>query len=462
MAASADSRWYVEHTALIYSTLKWSILGSCSGICVGLATRGFLTALRWSSSGVKRLMEGGLPYYYCLPLALPLCVFMIRTFAPSAKGHGTEAVIAAVHENYGKVDWRVAPIKLAATILTIAFGGSVGKEGPCAQIGAALTSLLADILRLGDDDRRRLVICGISAAFAAVFGSPVAGAIFGIEVLYIGRIEYPVLLPCLIAGITSHLVCGHIAPTPYVNEISGRLGQPQLIMLAVAFGSLCGLVALALIKSLKMVEQALERFADHPYLTAFCGGLALILLYRLCGSAAAGLGTTAIGAALQGAAPALMLAFAIKILATSLTLEVGGSGGIITPLFYIGATFGAAFAHILHLPVGLFAAFGFVSVAAAGANTPLALSVMAVSMLPQSVGVYAALSACTAYLLVGHRSVYASQMLGVVKSSGLVVTLGAPVGGLTRRKIKIQPGSATERILRFGNQHAVLLRRKNR
>src|SRR4029077_4042486 len=109
----------------------------------------------------------------------------IRTFSADARGHGTEAVIAAVHQRSGRVDWLVAPVKLGATVLTRAFGGSVGREGRAAQIGAPLTSLFADILRLRDEDRRRLVICGISARLAAGFGTAVSGALFGREVLYL-------------------------------------------------------------------------------------------------------------------------------------------------------------------------------------------------------------------------------------------------------------------------------------
>ena len=151
----------------------------------------------------------------------PLCVWLIRTFAPDARGHGTEAVIAAVHQRSGRIDWLVAPVKLGATVVTLAFGGSVGKEGPAAQIGAALTSLFADILRLSDEDRRRLVICGISAGFAAVFGTPVSGALFGIEVLYLGRIDYTVIFPALVAGIVGHLACGVRPPFPALQEAFG-------------------------------------------------------------------------------------------------------------------------------------------------------------------------------------------------------------------------------------------------
>ena len=111
---------------------------------------------RRAGQATRVLAIGGFGAFIWLPLALPLCVWIIRTFAEDARGHGTEAVIAAVHEQSGRIDWLVAPVKLTATVVTLAFGGSVGKEGPAAQIGASLTSLFADMLRLSDDDRRRL------------------------------------------------------------------------------------------------------------------------------------------------------------------------------------------------------------------------------------------------------------------------------------------------------------------
>src|SRR6516164_5080357 len=159
---SDESRWYTEHTALLISTLKWAVLGAAAGVCVGLGTRAFLWSLDRSGVWARAITPGRVSPHVLLPIALPLCVWIIRTFAADARGHGTEAVIAAVHRRSGRVDWLVAPVKLAATVVTLAFGGSVGKEGPAAQIGAALTSLFADLLRLRDEDRRRLVICGLS------------------------------------------------------------------------------------------------------------------------------------------------------------------------------------------------------------------------------------------------------------------------------------------------------------
>jgi H+/Cl- antiporter ClcA len=443
-----ESRWYTEHAALLISTLKWSLLGAVAGVCVGGATRGFLWSLAAAGGLVQRLHLGPVPSYALLLAALPASVWLIRTFAPTARGHGTEAVIAAIHRESGKVDWRVAPVKLLATVITLAFGGSVGKEGPCAQIGAAITSLFADILKLSPEDRRRLVICGVGAGFAGVFGTPISGALFGIEVLYLGRIEYAVLFPCVVAGIVSHLVCGVAPPVPVLHESLAALGRTELVLLSIAFGGICGLIALTLIETMRATEKLVRRFERHPYLVAVTGGALLAVFYFVFGDAYAGLGVSTIDRAMSGIFQLALLSFLLKIVATTVTLETGGSGGIVTPLFFIGATAGAAFARLLHLPIGAFSAFGFVAVLAAAANTPIAAMVMGIELLPGPVGVYAALAAGSAFLLVGHRSVYASQKIGLSKSAGLDVTLDIAVGDLTRSGMSIRQGSLTERVHR--------------
>ncbi len=447
-----ETRWYTEHAALVISTLKWAVLGAAAGLCVGFGTRAFLWALTASGLWVRRVTPGGVHPVWLLPLALPVCVFLIRVFAPTARGHGTEAVIAAIHRESGRIPWKVAPIKLLATVVTLAFGGSVGKEGPCAQIGAAIASLFADILRLNDSDRRRLVICGIGGGFAAVFGTPISGAIFGIEVLYLGRIEYAVLFPCLVSGIVAHLVCGVQAPVPALHEGLGGLGKSELVGLSIVFGAVFGLVALLLIEAMRGVERGLRRFEHHPYLVAAGGGVFLAAFYSLVGDAYAGLGVATIESALAATGTIAVLAFLWKIVATAVTLETGGSGGIVTPLFFIGATSGAALAHLLHLPTGLFAAFGFVSVVAAAANTPIAAAIMGIELLPRDVGVYAALAAGTAFLLVGHRSVYASQKIGLSKSAGLDVRMDVAIGDLTRSQVQVRPGSLVDRAQRAGSR----------
>jgi H+/Cl- antiporter ClcA len=445
-----ESRWYTEHAALLISTLKWASLGAGAGLCVGLGTRGFLWSLAASATAVKQFSQGVFSPYLLLPLALPACVWLIRTFAPDARGHGTEAVIAAVHQRSGRIDWRVAPVKLGATVLTLAFGGSVGKEGPAAQIGAALTSLFSDLFRLNDADRRRLVICGISGGFAAVFGTPVSGALFGIEVLYLGRFDYSVIFPALVAGIIGHLACGASPPFPVIQQAFAGTGQLRIILISLVSGAAFGLVALLLIESMRSLERALRRFEAHPYQVAAVGGMVLAMLYFVAGGEYAGLGTGTINGVLAGTTKVVAAAFLIKIVATSITLETGGSGGIVTPIFFVGATSGAALAPLLGVPPGLLASFGFVSVLAAAANTPIAAAVMAMELLPANEGVYAALAAATAFLMVGHRSVYASQKLGLSKSAGLDVVLGGAIGEFDRAAVRIRKGSLMDKVQHMG------------
>jgi H+/Cl- antiporter ClcA len=179
---------------------------------------------------------------------------------------------------------------------------------------------------------------------------------------------------------------------------------------------------------------------------AATGGAALVVLYAVTGDAYAGLGTDTINGVLAGTTAVTSVAFLLKIAATSITLETGGSGGIVTPIFFVGATSGAALARVFGVPPPLLAAVGFVAVLAAAANTPIAAAVMAMEILPASDGVYAALAATTAFLMVGHRSVYASQKLGLSKSAGLEIELDVAIGDVDRAAVRIRKGSLTQRL----------------
>jgi H+/Cl- antiporter ClcA len=411
---------FLESSVLFISIMKWLFLASCVGVVVGLSTTVFLKALE-SSIG----FASGYKYYFLLlPAAFFLSTFIIKHLAPEAKGHGTEKVIEAVHKRSGKINPLVVPIKLVGTVITIAAGGSAGKEGPCAQIGAGLSSLLADILRFDDNDRKKLVICGISAGFSTVFGTPIAGAIFGVEVLFVGSLLYEVLLPSFVAGIVGFQVSSALGVTYFHEPLRFIPHFTSIYFLRVCFaGIFFGICSLVFIEVLHFFEWLAKKIKWSEAYRAILGGSVLAILALLFSTRYLGLGLDTIKSALEGGdVPAS--AFLLKMLFTSVTLSFGGSGGIVTPIFFVGAASGNAFANLFGLSPDVFAAIGMVSLLAGAANTPISASIMAVELFGPQVAPYAAVSCVISFLMTGHRSVYPSQVLSIKKSSSFTVEEG--------------------------------------
>jgi H+/Cl- antiporter ClcA len=427
----------LEESILFVSIIKWCFLASCVGIVVGLSTAIFLKLLDFSIGYASNL-----PYYFLsLPLALFLSTVTVDYFAPEARGHGTEKVIEAIHRRFGRIKPGVVPVKLVTTIITIAAGGSAGKEGPCAQIGAGLSSILATLFRFGDKDRRKLVICGISAGFAAVFGTPVAGALFGLEVLFVGGMIYDVLLPSFVAGIVSYQVASQLGisyfhePLHFVPSFSG------LFFLKVCFAGLFfGFCSFLFIEVFRYISSLSKKIPLWPPIRALIGGGLLILLTFLFSTRYLGLGLSTITDALEGDRIPLG-AFLLKMLFTSVTLGFGGSGGVVTPIFFIGATSGSFFAQVLGFDLSIFSAVGMVSLLAGAANTPIAASVMAIEVFGPSIAPYAAISCVISYLMTGHRSIYPSQILAIAKSPSIRTERFKDIDGTHEITIKVRAKS---------------------
>lgn len=242
-----------EETIIFISILKWLVLATALGIVVGFLTSYFLKTLEWSI-----VHTAGYGYYYLLlPAAMLLSAALIKYLVPHAPGgHGTDMVIEAVHKRSGRIKAAVVPVKLVATVVTIAFGGSAGKECPGAQLGAGVASVFADLLRFSDDDRKKLVICGISSGFAAVFGTPVAGAIFGVEVLFVGGILYEVLLPSFVAGIVSYQVSSSLGITYFQHPLEFIPAFSEVIFLkVVAAGVFFGLCSFMVVEGMALGKK---------------------------------------------------------------------------------------------------------------------------------------------------------------------------------------------------------------
>jgi H+/Cl- antiporter ClcA len=418
-----------EEVTLFASVVKWTVYAAIVGALAGLATACFLRSLTWTSVQLGKFPN----YYFSLPLAIVASSFLVKWLAPDAAGHGTEKVIEAVHKHMGRIPLKVVPVKLLATVITLACGGSAGKEGPSAQIGAGLASAFGGLLRLDNVDRRKLVICGISAGFATVFGTPVAGALFGIEVLVLGRMMYDVLFPSFVAGIIGFHVATlmGVEYSQHAATLVPFLSGGKFLEI-ILLGMWCGLIALFLIEVMKFSHKAFDRLSCHYTLKALLGGCLLILIGKFLSPSYLGLGLDSIDAGLKGTVmPAGALFW--KSVATSITLGCGGSGGIVTPIFYIGTAAGNLFARIFHEPnLAMYSAIGMTSLLAGAANTPIAASVMAIELFGPGIAPHAALACMVSYLIVGYRSVYPSQLLGIQKSASHKMATGIPIGEVGR------------------------------
>jgi len=425
-------RQHLTEQTIIFATItKWVVFASFIGAAVGAMVALFLKILSYSEVSHTQLP---FDYYLLLPFALALATFIVRKFAPEAEGHGTESVIEAVHKRSGRIDIMVIPIKILATVLTIFAGGSVGKEGPAAQVGAAFASVMSSLFKLSDRDRKKVVICGVSAGFASVFGAPMAGAIFGVEILLIGTLMYDVLLPSIVAGFVAFYVAKFFGASYTYFDITFFSSQDfnSILLIKVLFGGIFfGLVADFLITVFGTMHKYVKEMKLNYILKAFLGGVIIVVLTEIFGDSYLGLGFHTIQQALSQDSAAYenipWYSFIFKTIYTALTLAFGGSGGVVTPIFYVGATSGNFYGSLVGGYIPLFAALGFVSVLAGTANAPIAAMILTVELFGSDVLHYAALSIIIAFLMTGHRSVYHSQLLSMKKSEALDVHLGGEV-----------------------------------
>ncbi len=409
-----------EQLLILLDLLRWIPIAALVGLLAGSASALLLASLEFAT----RIRERHVWLILLLAPAGWLVGLLYQRFGTSVMA-GNNLILdqvhaetqAELHDPKATIPFRMTPLILAGTFITHLFGGSAGREGTAIQTGASLADQLARPFRLPLHDRRILLMMGISAGFASVFGTPLSGAIFGLEVLAIGRVSYEAITPCFLAAFLADLVtkAWGIHHTVYrVSEVPA-MSLGGLVSASIA-GIVFGLMAMFFARMTHAVSHA-ARYIANPTLRPFAGGL-------LVTAAVFGLGTSHTLKYIGLGIPTIVSAFdtrlppydfAAKTLFTAVTLGSGFKGGEVTPLFYIGATLGNTLSRVLPLPTSLLAGMGFVAVFAGAANTPITSTLMAVELFGGEAGAYAGIACVLSYLFSGHAGIYTAQRLGSSK-----------------------------------------------
>lgn len=425
-------RFGLVETAVMLATVgQWLVLATLTGVAVGSGASLFLHALFAATDTTAQAPV------WAIMLMLPaggLLNGLLLHYGYRLNRTGLrDTMFAAVHVQGGRMPLKTLAIKPVAAVITLACGGSAGKEGPCSHIGASLGAMIGQVFGLNAELRQRLVACGVSAGFAAVFGTPIGGAIYGVEVLAIGRIRYDFLLPAVVAGVTSFQVSSFWG-IPYPQyAIAAPAGFSELLFLKVMLiGLCCGLAALIFVELVQAMRDLSgwlrTRYGLWPPLMPVLGGGVVALMILVLPVDYLGLSLPLMDRALAGEAVPLA-GFFWKALLVAITLGSGFYGGIVTPQFVIGAVAGNALAHVIGVDPTLGAAVGLVAVLASASNTPIAALLMGIELFSSGAGIgYMAAAAVTAYLMIGHRSVYPEQRLVQAKSSWMRIRSDLPVG----------------------------------
>ncbi|MGO4792300.1 voltage-gated chloride channel family protein [Paenibacillus sp. 2KB_20] len=419
----ADEKW--PYALLSGYFIKWIVLGSVVGLMTGSASAFFLYSLDYVTS--LRMENPWLLFF--LPFGGAVVSYLYYKFGKSST-KGNNLILEQIHGGTESVPLRMAPLVLIGTLITHLFGGSAGREGTAVQMGGSLSEWFGKLIRVTPADRKILLICGISGGFGSIFGTPLAGTLFGLEVLAIGLISHQALLPAFIASLVGNLIATSLWGVSHLHYPIGEIPALSfLVILKVIFASiLFGLTSRLFSELTHSLKRWYSYFFRNPMIKSAVGGIIIIGLVYLLGTRDyLGLGLPLIEASFTDEVSPL--AFLGKIIFTSLTLGAGFQGGEVTPLFAIGATLGNALSEWIGLYAPFLAALGFIAVFCGATNTPIACFIMGIELFGGEGAVYMFMACVISYLFSGHSGIYTSQQIGISKHPLLSFPLGTTLAG---------------------------------
>ena len=389
----------------ILVTFKWVIFAAITGLIVGLVGCGF----HFTLTLVNIVRNQNTWLIFLLPVG-GLAIVALYQLLKYEKDGGTNLVISAIHSGK-KIPLRMAPLIFLSTAITHLLGGSAGREGAALQIGGSIGNALGEFFKFDEKDKHVIIMCGMSAAFSALFGTPMAAALFPMEMVSVGVMYYMALVPCVVSSLVAHGIAAvfgisgeyfHVAQIPAFKTTSAL----QVLLLAV----LCAFVSIAFCEILHKTEELYKKFIANPYIRILVGGCLVVALTLLVGSYDYnGAGIAIVEQCMEGTVKPE--AFLLKILFTALTIGAGYKGGEIVPTFFVGATFGSLMGPMLGLNPSISTAIGMTALFCGVTNCPISSLLISFELFGYEGMPYYLIAVAFSYMLSGYSGLYRSQKI---------------------------------------------------
>ena len=396
----------VGHNTVLNYAIKWLCLTIIVGILTGTASAFFLVSLDW----VSNFRENNFWIIAFLPVG-GLAIGLAYHYWGDNVVKGNNQLLEEFHNPKQVIPLKMAPMVFFGTLITHLFGGSAGREGTAVQIGAAISDQFSHILKLKTQDRQILIIIGISAGFASVFGTPFAGAVFALEVLILKKYRYDAIIPSMFAALIADYTCSawNVSHTEY-NIPFVPVMTIENILWAILAGIIFGLAAMLFTGTNHFFSAVFKKINYAPFRPLIGGIFIAVVVWMMGSQKYIGLGIPMIESAFK--TDLNSYDFLLKILLTSFTIGAGFKGGEVTPLFFIGATLGNVLIWFVPLPMALLAGMGLVAIFAGASNTPFASIILGIELFGIESIFFICIACLFSYLCSGGTGIYTSQIKG--------------------------------------------------